>query len=84
LERDDVALSVIGENLAKANMLAELAKTFHETGFASFVPSYSGMLAPFSNEGYYRETYHSFAYIEKTWGKFFDIWNALRRSIKTF
>jgi 2-polyprenyl-3-methyl-5-hydroxy-6-metoxy-1,4-benzoquinol methylase len=68
-----VALTVIGENLRKTNMPAELAKTFHETGFASFVPSYSKMLAPFSKEGYYRETYHSFAYIERRWGKFFDI-----------
>jgi len=42
-----VALTVIGENLRKTNMPAELAKTFHETGFASFVPSYSKMLAPF-------------------------------------
>ncbi len=57
----------------ETNMPAELAKTFHETGFASFVPGYSRMLAPFSNEGYYRETYHSFAYIERTWAKFFDI-----------
>ncbi len=68
-----VALSVIGENLRKTNMPPELAKTFHETGFASFVPSYSKMLEPFSHEGYYRETYHSFAYIERTWAKFFDI-----------
>jgi len=68
-----VALTVIGENLRKANMPTELAKTFRETGFASFIPSYSRMLAPFSNEGYYRETYHSFAYIEKTWREFFDI-----------
>ena len=68
-----VALSVIGENLRKTNMPPELARTFHETGFASFVPSYSRMLEPFSHEGYYRETYHSFAYIERTWGKFFDI-----------
>lgn len=68
-----VALTVIGENLRKTNMPAELAQTFHETGFASFVPSYSRMLAPFSNEGYYRETYHSLAYIERTWAKFFDI-----------
>lgn len=68
-----VALSVIGENLRKTNIPPELARTFHETGFASFVPSYSRMLEPFSHEGYYRETYHSFAYIERTWGKFFDI-----------
>jgi 2-polyprenyl-3-methyl-5-hydroxy-6-metoxy-1,4-benzoquinol methylase len=68
-----VALSVIGENLRKRNMPPELARTFHETGFASFVPSYSSMLEPFSHESYYRETYHSFAYIERTWGKFFDI-----------
>jgi 2-polyprenyl-3-methyl-5-hydroxy-6-metoxy-1,4-benzoquinol methylase len=68
-----VALSVIGENLRKTNMPPELARTFHETGFASFVPSYSKMLEPFSHEGYYRETYHSFAYIERTWAKFFDI-----------
>jgi 2-polyprenyl-3-methyl-5-hydroxy-6-metoxy-1,4-benzoquinol methylase len=68
-----VALTVIGENLRRTNMPAESAKTFHETGFASFVPGYSRMLAPFSSEGYYRETYHSFAYIERTWAKFFDI-----------
>ena len=68
-----VALSVIGENLRKTNMPPELARTFHETGFASFVPSYSRMLEPFSHEGYYRETYHSFSYIERTWGKLFDI-----------
>jgi len=68
-----VALSVIGENLRKTNMPPELARRFHETGFASFVPSYSKMLEPFSHEGYYRETYHSFAYIERTWAKFFDI-----------
>jgi SAM-dependent methyltransferase len=68
-----VALTVIGEDLRKTNMPPELVNTFHETGFASFFPSYSAMLAPFSNEGYYRETYHSLAYIERTWGKFFDI-----------
>jgi 2-polyprenyl-3-methyl-5-hydroxy-6-metoxy-1,4-benzoquinol methylase len=68
-----VALTIIGENLRKTNMPAELAKTFHETGFASFVPSYSGMLAPFSHQGYYQETYHSFDYIERTWRKFFDV-----------
>lgn len=68
-----VALSVIGENLRKTNMPADVAKKFHETGFASFVPNYSGMLAPFSNEGYYQETYHSLDYIERTWGKFFDV-----------
>jgi SAM-dependent methyltransferase len=68
-----VALSVIGENLRRTNMPPELARKFHETGFASFVPSYSRMLVPFSHEGYYRETYHSFAYIERTWGEFFDI-----------
>jgi trans-aconitate methyltransferase len=33
----------------------------------------SGGIVPFSNEGYYRETYHSLAYIERTWAKFFDI-----------
>jgi 2-polyprenyl-3-methyl-5-hydroxy-6-metoxy-1,4-benzoquinol methylase len=68
-----VALTIIGENLRNTNMPAQLESKFHEKGFASFVPGYSGMLAPFSHEGYYRETYHSFDYIERTWGKFFDV-----------
>jgi len=54
-------------------MSADVAKRFHETGFASFIPSHSDMLARSSHEDYFQETYHSLDYIEKTWGKSFDV-----------
>ncbi|HEX3817176.1 MAG TPA: class I SAM-dependent methyltransferase [Chthoniobacterales bacterium] len=68
-----LALSVIGEELRKTNMPAELSAEYDAKGFATFVPNYSEMLAPFSHQGYYKETYHSLDYIRETWGKFFEV-----------
>jgi len=68
-----VILSVIGKNLRKKNMPASLESEFRQKGFVSFVPNYSGLLAEFSHQGYYREAYHSFDYIAAHWRRYFHI-----------
>lgn len=68
-----VALTVIGENLRHTRMPAELSATYEQRGFAAYVPDYSDSLAEFSHPGYYKESYHSLAYIAATWSDFFDI-----------
>ncbi len=68
-----LALSIVGEGLRRTNMPPFLAAEFQRRGFAAFVPNYSGMLAPFSDEHYYKEAYHSLEYIARTWGRFFHV-----------
>lgn len=68
-----LALSVMGEKLRATNMPASLAKPFAEKGFASFVPNYSDMLSEFSHSQYYQEAYHTLAYIEATWARYFQV-----------
>jgi hypothetical protein len=54
-----------------------LNNVFQETGFATFLPSYAPMLAPFSTGDYYKETYHSPGYVVREWGKYFDVLECL-------
>jgi 2-polyprenyl-3-methyl-5-hydroxy-6-metoxy-1,4-benzoquinol methylase len=68
-----LALSIIGEDLRKTNMPPSVAEEFREKGFASFVPTYSTMLATFADDQYYQEAYHSLEYIAATWGRFFHV-----------
>ena len=72
-----LALSIIGEELRRTNMPPFLAAEFQSRGFAAFVPHYSAMLAPFSDEHYYKEAYHSLEYIARTWGRFFHVLECL-------
>ncbi len=68
-----VALTVIGEDLRRARMPAELSAIYDEKGFAAYVPDYSNLLAEFSHPDYYQESYHSLTYIAATWSEFFEI-----------
>ena len=49
-----LALSIIGDDLRATNMPEALNNVFQETGFATFLPSYAPMLAPFSTGDYYK------------------------------
>jgi SAM-dependent methyltransferase len=68
-----LALSVIGENLRKDKMPAELLGPYDKRGFATYVPDYSDSLAEHSHRGYYKESYHRRDYLAATWGQFFEI-----------
>ena len=52
-------------------MPEELKDAFRKTGFATFLPSYAPMLAPFSTQDYYMETCHSPDDVVREWGKYF-------------
>jgi SAM-dependent methyltransferase len=66
-------LTVIGRDLRKTNMPAELAREFEEKGFAVTVPGYSKLLELFSHKDYYKEAFHSREYIATNWSRFFDV-----------
>jgi trans-aconitate methyltransferase len=68
-----LALSVIGSELRHTNMPAQLVADYARKGFATFVPEYSEMLREFSHPSYYKESYHSPAYVSSTWSRYFEI-----------
>ena len=66
-------LSVISGPMREASMPAHLRSEFDSKGFAAYVPDYEQSFREFSEEGYYKEAYHSIDYIQRVWGKFFTI-----------
>lgn len=68
-------LSVISEPMRQANMPEYLRDEFERKGFAAYVPSYEKEqgFSEFSEEGYYKEAYHSIEYIQRVWGEFFTV-----------
>lgn len=66
-------LSVVGKDLLATNMPAELIPEYERSGFAVFVPGYSGWFRKFSHDGYYKEAFHTPEYVERVWGQYFAV-----------
>lgn len=68
-------LSVLSETMRKARMPAQIQDEYDRKGFATFVPGYEKEhgFQEFSDQGYYKESFHSIEYIERVWSRYFSV-----------
>lgn len=68
-------LSVLGEAMRESRMPSQLRAQYERTGFAAFTPDYEREqgFREFTAPEYYKESFHSPAYIERVWGRSFEL-----------